>query len=112
MQFVAQTRRVRSRCVAADVRSIDLVRRGVEALPPFPCGLQALPPASPLATGPPSALMPHWALPLCLAALVLRGCCDTHGRLRLVRTLLAVRESSHNDSWRTMTVGALVLKSS
>ncbi len=31
-----------------------------------------------------------WALPLCLAAPVLGACCDTSGRLRLVRTLLAV----------------------
>ena len=66
MRFVAQPRRARSRCVAAGVRSCQ----GVEALPPSPCGLRATPPASPLATGPPPAC-PHWALPLCLAALVL-----------------------------------------
>ncbi len=68
MRFVTQLQRVRSGCVAAGVRFCQ----GVEALPPSSCGLRAPPPALPLATGagPPPAC-PHWALPLCLAALVL-----------------------------------------
>ena len=100
MRFVAQFNHASVSDLSVLQPACGLVRRQGEASPPSPCGLRALPPALPLVTRAHIACPQCWALPLCPAALVLRGCCDIPGRLREVRTVLAVCR-------RTTEVGAL-----
>ena len=98
--LVAEPRCARSRCVAAGVRSCQ----GFEVLPPSPCMWPASS-ATRIAIGHRAPTrMPHRASPSCLRCGPDIGCCDTPGRLRLVRTLLAVHR-------RTVAISTLLFQS-
>ena len=96
MRFVAQPRRVRSRCVAASLCSFLSGGRGLATLSLWPAGSAT---RIAIGLGDPTRMPPlGLAIVPCAPAWY---CWDTPGRLRLVRTLQAVCRRTIDDSWRT-----------